>query len=146
MTIPPRLVLFLSLASVLGAACGSEPLGQRAVEVELAYEETTNWGPTDATGVAAIDTLTGEVIITVQGLPALADDEYEGWLAGGGEEPLSTGKFVTDDGGVGGSTIVLGDLSDTRFERVVITVEPVPDPTPAPDPRHSIGGYIPPAE
>lgn len=141
-----RRLLPLPALLALAAGCTDEPLGSRSIEMSLAYEDTTNWGPTDATGTASIETTTGEVVISVQGLPMLSEDEYEGWLAGGGEAPISTGKFNTDTDGHGSSRIVLGDISETSFERVVLTVEPVPDPSPAPDARHSIGGFIPPVE
>ena len=136
----------LCVATLLFAACAGEELGERAIDMDLIYEDSTNWGPMDATGSATIDTVTGEVVITVQGLPALTEDEYEGWLAGGGEDPISTGKFNTDENGDGSSSITLGDISQDTYERVVLTVEPVPDPSPGPDSRHSIGGFIPPAE
>jgi hypothetical protein len=85
---------------------------------------------------------TGQVDISVTGLPQLVDEVYEGWLAGGDEDPISTGRFTTDADGQGSSTIVLGDISDRTYERVVLTVEPDPDPSPAPDPRHSLVGTI----
>jgi len=138
--------LTVSAALLAATACTGEPLGERTIEMTLGYEDSTNWGPMDATGTATIDTRTGQVDITVAGLPALTDDAYEGWLAGGGEDATSTGVFNTDANGAGGSTIVLGDLTEATFERVVITVEPVPDPSPSPDSRHTIGGDIPPAE
>ena len=128
-----------------GAADDQSPtLGTRLFTVPLAYlEGDSNYGPTDATGNAAIDTSTGSVQIAVLSLHTLDDDRYEGWLAGGGEEPVSTGRFNTDEAGVGSSAIKLGDLSQTRNTKVILTVEPEPDPSPAPDPRHSIGGLIP---
>jgi len=136
----------IGIATLLLVGCAGEPLGERFIEMDLAYEDSTNWGPEDATGTATIDTVTGEVVITVQGLPMLTEDDYEGWLAGGGEDAESTAKFNTDANGDGSSTIVLGNISERTWERVVLTVEPIPDPSPSPDSRHSIGGFIPPAE
>lgn len=136
--------LALTSLFLLTAACSSaEPLGERTITVELMHEESTNWGPEDATGTATIDTTTGEVTLQVAGLPVLDVDVYEGWLAGGDEEPLSTGRFNVGEDGTGTSTMVVGSLVDTTYARVVLTVEPEPDPSPGPDPRHSIGGNIP---
>jgi hypothetical protein len=131
-------VLALSLCLT---GCGSE-LGSDSYQVALSYTGGSNHGPTDASGTAVINGGTGQVDIDVSGLPTLAGDVYEGWLAGGDEDPLSTGRFNTDANGTGSSSITLGDLSSRTFENVVITVEPEPDPTPAPDPRHSIEGPI----
>ena len=138
----------LSLAAItvfmaFTSACASE-LGERVIEVELGHEgDSTDIGPTTATGLAVIDTVSGQVDITVQGLPMLDGEEYEGWLAGGGESAVSTAKFNTDENGDGSSSIIFGDISTRTYERVVLTVEPIPDPSPDPDPRHSIGGDIP---
>lgn len=133
------------LAAFLSVGCSddAEPLGERTVNVNLAYGSGSNHGPKDATGVAYVVTRTGVVEIDVVGLPKLENEVYEGWLAGGDETPISTGRFNTDDQGMGSSSIALGDISDRSYERVVITVEPEPDPDPGPDPRHSIEGNFP---
>lgn len=142
MTLSRRL-LSLATLSILAVGCGGDPLGSRTITVPLVYEGTTH-GPETATGEAIIDTVTGQVDLVVNGLEILpATDEYEGWLAGGGEDPQTTGKFNVDANGDGTSTITLGDISERTYERVVLTVEPVPDPSPGPDSRHSIGGNIP---
>lgn len=135
----------LALATVLvvTGCSGDEELGSKQVNVNLAYGSGSNHGPKDATGVAYLDTSNGLVEIDVVGLPELQDERYEGWLAGGDEDPISTGRFNTNAEGIGSSSIKLGDISNRTYERVVITVEPEPDPTPAPDPRHSIEGAIP---
>jgi len=124
------------------AGCGSE-LGEDVYTVDLACVDDCNHGPSqNGMGTATVDGATGQVDITVTGLPQLTDELYEGWLAGGDEDPISTGVFNTDSDGAGSSTIVLGDISDRTYERVVLTVEPDPDPSPEPDPRHSLVGNI----
>jgi hypothetical protein len=140
-----RKYAWAAVAAALGVfACGGEEaLGEKQASVPLAYGAGSNWGPKDATGVAYLDTKTGTVEIEVAGLPPLENEVYEGWLAGGGEDPISTGRFNTGADQTGNSLIELGDISSRSYERVVITVEPEPDPTPAPDPRHSIEGMIP---
>jgi hypothetical protein len=136
------LALSVSIASA-GCSDEAEELGGKQVNVNLAYGEGSNYGPKDATGLAYIDTATGLVEIDVVGLPELQGEVYEGWLAGGDETPISTGRFNTNGQGTGSSSITLGDISKRTYQRVVLTVEPDPDPTPAPDPRHSIEGFIP---
>jgi len=136
-----RLAHLSFLATLLLTGCGSS-LGNETYEIALAYGEGSNHGPQDATGSATVSGGSGQVDIEVRGLPTLSAERYEGWLAGGGETALSTGCFNTDADGGGSSTIVLGDISGTSFEKVVITVEPEPDSDPGPDPRHSIEGPI----
>ena len=129
-------------AAILLAGCGSE-LGTETYAVSLSCGDDCNHAPSQSgAGSATVDGSTGRVDISVQGLPTLEGDVYEGWLAGGDEDPISTGRFNTDAQGAGSSSILLGDISDRTYERVVLTVEPEPDPDPGPDPRHSIGGDI----
>ncbi len=129
--------------SLSTAACSSD-LGTGTFDVPLTYlDGESNHGPTDATGTAFIDADTGLVEIDVQGLPTLTGEVYEGWLAGGLETPVSTGRFNTDADGEGSSSIELGDITMDNFTKVVITVEPDPEDDPGPDPRHSIAGEIP---
>ncbi len=136
-----RLIIGLSLAVAVLGGCTSD-LGDETLTVALAYGPSSNWGPTNASGTALVIPDTGQVDISVKDLPALTDERYEGWLAGGGETPISTGRFNTDMDGKGSSSLALGDIRDASYERVIITVEPEPDPTPKPDPRHSIEGEL----
>ncbi len=141
----------LTILTTLLAACGGDALGERMITVPLAHEDGTNayendanYDPNAATGTASIDTVTGTVTVMVTGVPMLeATDIYEVWLAGGGEDATSAGLFNTDANGAGMVSATLGNISERTFERVVLTVEPVPDPSTAPDSRHSIGGNIP---
>ena len=122
--------------------CGSE-LGTGTYNVPLTCGSDCNHAPSKSgSGTAIVDGATGKVVITVKDLPTLTGEVYEGWLAGGGESAISTGRFNTDAQGVGTSTITLGDISASAYEQVVLTVEPEPDVSPAPDPRHSIGGPL----
>ena len=138
-----RYRILLTSVLLVTSACGS-PLGEGPVQVELRYQGDSDAGPQDATGTASIDTTTGKVDIEVQGLIIdTSKDQLEGWLAGGGESPLSTSHFSPDASGAGSSSITLGDLSERTFSKVVITIQPKPDPDKSPDPRHSIQGEIP---
>jgi hypothetical protein len=141
-------VTFAALVATFALACddstGGAKLGDRQLTIPLSYlDGESNAGPTDATGSASVDTTTGRVEIVVEGLPKVPGEAYEGWLAGGGESPVSTGVFRTDASGGGASEITLGDLSGTSYTKVVITIEPDPDTDPAPDARHSLAGFIP---
>ncbi len=139
----PTLLLLLVAAAACDQTDAAAELGSRSISVDLRYlDGESNAGPTDATGTATIDTTTGRVEIVVMGLPDTDGDAYEGWLAGGGEAPISTGVFHTDESGAGASEITLGDLSARSYTKVVITIEPDPDPDPAPDARHSLAGFI----
>lgn len=132
----------LAGTALLAAGCGSE-LGEESYTVSLSCVDDCNHVPSQAgAGSAMVNGGSGQVDITVQGLPMLTGEVYEGWLAGGDETPISTGRFTTDDQGMGSSSILLGDISDRTYERVVLTVEPDPDPDPGPDPRHSLVGDI----
>jgi hypothetical protein len=132
------LLAIVFLAGV--ASCGDESLGTETRTLNMTCGADCNHAESkDGKGTAVVVGSTGRVDITVEGLPKLTGEVYEGWLAGGGETAVSTGRFNTDDTGAGSSTIVLGDISERTYARVVLTVEPEPDPSPAPDPRHSIG-------
>ena len=134
----------LAVALLLLAACDGEVLGERSITVFLGYSDHTNFGPETAAGTAVIDTPSGRVDLQVEGMPPLDGDRYEGWLRGGGEDPLSLGTFNTSAQGAATVVVTLGDLRESTFERVAVTVEPEPDPDPGtPDVRETIGGEIP---
>ncbi len=142
MTTKNLTIATLALSMTL-VACGSD-LGPGEFEVPLTYlDGESNYGPEDATGVAFINSETGLVTIEVVGLPTLTGELYEGWLAGSLTTPLSTGTFNTDGNGEGMSRIEVGNIVEDNFSKVVITVEPDPDPDAAPDSRHSLAGEIP---
>jgi hypothetical protein len=136
------LTLATGLVATAALAGCSSTLGDDTYEVSLSYQGDSNHGPANATGNATVVTADGKVDIVVQGLPTLTNELYEGWLAGGDEDPIGTGRFNTDASGAGSSTIMLGDITDRTYERVVITVEPEPDVSAGPDDRHSIQGPI----
>lgn len=138
--------VLVALSLVVSAGCGTDSgstLGDRTIVVPLSYQGDSNWGPKDATGIATIQTNTGRVVFEVNGLPQLTEDRYEGWLAGGGETPIGTGKFDVDATGYGMSDVVLGDITQNTYSKAVLTVEPEPDPSLSPDDRHSIQGPFP---
>ena len=77
--------------------------------------------------------------------PLGADAVYEGWVIVEGE-PVSTGRFAIDD--TGATVAVAGeDHSSTvahpeDAEAVVITIEPLDDPDPAPAATHVLAGDV----
>lgn len=132
----------LPILMITVAGCGSE-LGARTIDLDISYYEESDYGDTDATGTVQIDTATGRVDVSIIDLDMLDGEVYEGWLAGGGESPISTGRFNTDADGNGSSTIALGDITLRTYARFLLTVEPEPDSDPGPDSRHNIGAEIP---
>ena len=129
----------LALVSILLLGCGS-PVGEDTINLAIGEYEGLGGA---ATGTVIINPTSGQVDTTVADLPALTGEMYEGWLAGGGESPLSTGRFNTDENGVGSISVNVGDISTRSYTFFVLTIEPEPDPDPKPDPRHSIGADLP---
>lgn len=134
-----KLALVLALGTV---GCGT-PIGVEPINLEISYYDRSDSGSRDGTGMVFIDPLTGQVDTTVMNLPMLTNDVYEGWLAGGGEAPTSTGRFNTDANGDGMVSVTLGDIQERTYSFFILTIEPEPDDDPDPDPRHSIGADLP---
>ncbi len=137
-----RALPFALLSLLALSGCGS-PVGSEPINLDISYYSRSTHGDQDATGTVTINPVTGDVVTMVQDLPALDGEVYEGWLAGGGESPLSTGRFNTDENGAGGVSVSVGDISANTYQFFLLTIEPEPDPDPAPDPRHSIGADLP---
>ncbi len=82
--------LFALSLTMIG--CADSKLGDGTYDVPLSCGSDCIHEPSaDGTGAAVVVGATGQVDITVQDLPMLTDEVYEGWLAGGGESPISTG-------------------------------------------------------
>lgn len=131
--------LALGLPAVPGHANGSP------INVTLTYlPGVSNWGPTNATGVAELVFREGEVRLTATGLPALQDERYRLWLINtvtGEELPLV--GFNSDDDGVARLDRVLEDaIPDRDWNLLLVTVEPNGNPARAPGDRRAIAGRI----
>jgi hypothetical protein len=132
------------LGGLFGCSSG-DPLGARDITVTLDSKADDFDHPESEKGKgrATIDTRTGDVFIVVENMPQLVGEQFEGWLAGGDESPVSTGLIPIDDDGMGHSSALLGSLTESTYDRVVLTVEPDPDDDPEPAGIHSLSGDIP---
>ncbi len=86
---------------------------------------------------AASQTLT----LDINGLQDLGSDfQYEGWVIVSGM-PVSTGTFTVDGSGQLSQTVFDVNHNDlVNAAAFVLTIEPVPDPNPAPSGTHIMGG------
>jgi hypothetical protein len=115
------------------------------IKVFLNYlPEVSNYGPTDATGVAMISIGEAWVDLTADGLPELSDALYEAWIVNAQtEEMISLGKFNADAQGHVAYYAELDELPIAEYRYFIITVEPVPDPSTLADSRWTIAGIFP---
>ena len=139
-----------SLALVLALLTTVQPAAANGapVTVNLIYlPGLSNWGPTDASGLADVVLRDESVYVQVSGLPHLRGEAYEVWLANtAGGAWLSVGRFNTDDTGSGDldADIALPPgLPEHPYDLVLITVEPEPDADPSPSTKVSLAGYFP---
>ena len=79
--------------------------------------------------------------LNISGLEDLGSSfEYEGWIIVSGS-PVSTGKFTVDGSGQLSQTVFNVNMSDLiNATDFVLTIEPNPDPFPAPSSVHILGG------
>ena len=62
----------------------------KLIKIFLNYlPEFSNYGPTDASGVAEISIGEAWVDLTIDGLPQLTDEHYEAWLIGADEQQMN---------------------------------------------------------
>lgn len=82
-------LFFLGTSAVACLGCGESSddrngeqaaagIGKRTTTVQLAYQGGSNHGPDTATGTATVNGETGQVDITVSGLPKLTGALYQG--------------------------------------------------------------------
>lgn len=115
------------------------------IKIFLNYlPEFSNYGPTDASGVAEISIGEAWVDLTIDGLPQLTDEHYEAWLIGAGEQQMiSVGTFNSGADGHVDYFVELSELPDIDYRFFVVTVETDSDDNPEPDPRRTIAGIFP---
>lgn len=133
----------LAMATVAPVAAESPPH-----RVILSYVPvTSNWGPTDANGVALISYPEGDVRADLIGLPVLDDAQrYQMWLmnTASGERFALTRFNASPPGQVTYVDETLpAAIPEEGWDLVAITVEPEPDPDPAPSEQYAIVGSIP---
>lgn len=109
--------------------------------------EYSNYGPTEATGVALVSIGEAWVDLKVEGLPQLSGQRFEAWLVKAEtDEMISLGKFDADAAGHVAYYHELDQIPEAEYRYFVITIEPEPDPSPAAEANRSIAGVFPNAE
>ncbi len=80
------------------------------------------------------------ITINIDGLEDLGEDfVYEGWAIVNGA-PISTGIFSIDDAGNLSQYDFVADANPRYVDAFVLTIEPYPDPDPAPSDTHVLAG------
>ncbi len=135
----------LGLSLALGLPAAPTQANGSPINVTLTYlPGVSNWGPTNATGVAELVFREGEVRLTATGLPALQDERYRLWLINtvtGEELPLAS--FNSDEDGVARLDRVLEDaIPDRDWNLLLVAVEPDGNPARASGDRRAIAGRI----
>lgn len=136
------------LALALLAALVLVPSAVRAngvpIRIPLTYVNgLSNWGPVDARGEAEVALAEAIVKLDARGLPVLTGETYQVWLAKSGtNKAISVGTFNAAPDGTAGFTGKLTGLDGYDYDLVLLTVEPLADPDPAPSAKRSIGGYF----
>ncbi len=118
------------------------------VRVVLGYMPgVSNWGPTDAAGVAELVFQEGEVRLSVVGLPRLSEGAYNIWLLRtGAGRAYNLGRFNAGPDGTARLDYVLPEpIPEENWDLMLISVEDA-GASPAPGPRRSIAGRIEPPE
>jgi hypothetical protein len=146
---PLRIARMISIAMVLGALAASTGATSPAkangnpLTVTLSYlNGVSNWGPTNAAGVAELVGREGEVRLVASGLPQLRGERYALWLmdtARGDRMPLGT--FGAGEDGVAKLDVVLDDvIPDKAWNLLMVSVEGESVQGTGPSARHSIAG------
>ncbi|MBX5492385.1 MAG: anti-sigma factor [Chloroflexi bacterium] len=115
------------------------------INVVLQYlNGVSNWGPTNASGVAEIITGEGEVRLQATGLPRLTGERYQLWIIDSSTNTqLPLGAFNASPDGVGRLDLVLDQpIPDSSWNLLVVTVEAEGAPPATPSNRRSIAGRI----
>lgn len=140
------LSVFLSMIGFLGIGPVEVDANGAPIKIILTYQPNlSNWGPTDASGVAEVVMKEGEVNLDVVGLPHLADKTYAAWLINTrNNESAVVGRFNTDDSNVGKLKVVLpSEIPDKGWNLFLVTVESGTGASASPGQERSIGGYFP---
>ena len=150
-----RAIYYALVTSIvlLGSVVGLASLGVRdasangaPIKIVLTYlPDVSNWGPTNATGVAEVVKKEGQVTLSVVGLATLKEGSYTGWLMNTkSKEALKVVEFNTDQAQVAKAKAVLpAEIPDTGWNLFLVTVEGPGQGAQAPGERKSIGGYFP---
>jgi LPXTG-motif cell wall-anchored protein len=116
------------------------------ITIVLSYlEGVSNWGPTNATGVAELVTREGEVHLKTTGLPRLTGEEYDVWIVNtNSQQRLSLGRFNSADDGRGALDVAgAREIPDSGWNLMMLSVEATGTASTAPSNRHTIAGRFP---
>lgn len=116
------------------------------VNIVLSYlSGVSNWGPTNATGIAELVLREGEVRLTATGLTALAGERYWIWLVNSatGETKALESFNVGSDGVAKVDTVLKNPIPDQGWDLLMLTVEPEGAQPNRPGQRRSIAGRFP---
>jgi hypothetical protein len=131
------------LVSAIPVAANGTP-----IKIFLNYlPEFSNYGLTNATGVAMISFGEAWVDLQAEGLPQLNGQLYEAWLLKTDtNEMISLGKFNANPEGRVAYHADFEQLPEADYRYFFISVEPDPDPGSEADARRTIAGIFPNAE
>ncbi|MER3399018.1 MAG: hypothetical protein C4315_08120 [Chloroflexota bacterium] len=142
-----RVFLIFLVASALQVPVPAALANGTPVRVVLGYMSgVSNWGPTDAAGVAELVFQEGEVRLSVVGLPRLSEGAYNIWLLRTADgRSYNLGRFNTGPDRTARLDYVLPEpIPEEHWDLMLISVE---DGTPpVPGPRRSIAGRVEPPE
>lgn len=139
-------LLSASIVLPLVTGIGRAEANGEPVKIILTYlDGVSNWGPTNATGVAEVVRQDGEVKFNIAGLTPLADETYTGWLVNTGtNETMNVGQFNADQSGVVKVTLEEPvEFPDKGWNLVLVTVEAKGPAASNPNDRKSVAGYYP---
>ncbi|MFN0073201.1 MAG: hypothetical protein ACKVVP_17105 [Chloroflexota bacterium] len=116
----------LAAALTLAAPVTRMHANGNPVSIVLSYlNGVSNWGPTNATGVAEMVPREGEARITVTGLSRLSGEQYVVWIMNSvNNEKMALGGFNTAENGVGKLELTTKDpFPDKGWDTVYVSVE-----------------------
>lgn len=146
-TRPVTLIRAAALSAGLALTAFATLVSANGVPVSLVLSYlsgVSNWGPTNATGVAEIVPREGEARVTVTGLPKLTDEEYVVWIVNTARgESVALGSFAVGESGVGKLDVVREPFPDQEWDTLMISVEAAGAKPGRPGARHSVAGKKP---
>jgi hypothetical protein len=134
------------LATTLVLVTPAEPARANGtpIRIVLSYlNGVSNFGPQNATGVAELITIEGEIRLTAAGLQKLADtEEYQLWIGSGeAKQQLRLGTVQVNEAGVGRlDTVLKQPIPEIAWDVMAITVEAKGAQGADPSEKHSIAG------
>lgn len=115
------------------------------ISIVLSYlSGVSNWGPTNATGVAELVTKEGEVRMTASGLPQLQGEQYHLWVLNSSSGESMTLEAFNTENGVARLDLVLKEpIPDRGWDLLLVTIEADGARPSQPGARHAIAGRFP---